>query len=147
MKVLLVCSTGGHFRVMQQLRPFWETHDRVWVTFSTPGTQAALAGETVHWAFSPTNRNLPNLMRNLWLAQAVIRKEKPDVVLTTGAGVAVPFIILGKLLGCRTSFIESVTRVSQLSLSARLTLPFIDALYVHWAQLRAKYPQAELIPH
>jgi beta-1,4-N-acetylglucosaminyltransferase len=65
--------------------------------------------------------------------------------LTTGAGVAVPFLIVGKLLGSQTIFIESITRVQQLSLSARLVLPFLDVLYVYWPQLKIRYPKAELI--
>ena len=75
----------------------------------------------------------------------VILKERPQLVLSTGAGVVVPFIILAKLCGIQTAFIESFTRVKELSLSARLVLPFLDALYVQWEQLQAKYPQAKLI--
>ncbi len=145
MKVLLVCSSGGHFKAIQQLQPFWSEHERHWVTFKTATTQAALANEAVDWAYSPTNRNLPNLMRNLFLAFRVLNRDRPDLVLTTGAGVAVPFLILGKLRGSQTVFIESVTRVTSLSLSARLVLPFLNLIYVHWPQLQAKYPQAALI--
>ncbi|MBD2204666.1 UDP-N-acetylglucosamine--LPS N-acetylglucosamine transferase [Calothrix sp. FACHB-1219] len=145
MKVLLVCSSGGHFKGLQQLRPFWEPHERVWVTFKSATTQAALSEENVYWAFSPTNRNVPNFFRNLLLAFQVINQTRPDLIISTGAGVAVPFLILGKLLGCKTAFIESVTRIETLSLSARLTLPFLSVLYVQWPQLQARYPQAELI--
>ena len=65
--------------------------------------------------------------------------------MSTGAGVAVPFIILAKFLGIKTAFIESFTRVQELSLSARLVLPFLDALYVQWEELAAKYSKAHLI--
>jgi UDP-N-acetylglucosamine:LPS N-acetylglucosamine transferase len=145
MKVLLVCSSGGHFKGLQQLRPFWEQHERVWVTFKTATTQAALTEETVSWAFSPTNRNLPNLFRNLLLAFQVISQTQPDLIISTGAGVAVPFLMIGKLFGSKTAFIESVTRIQTLSLSAKLLLPFLSVLYVQWPQLQARYPQAELI--
>lgn len=145
MNILLVCSSGGHFRALQQLHPFWETYDRCWVTFQTAQTEAALSQETVVWAFGPTNRNVPNLFRNLFLAWKLISKNKPDLVLTTGAGVAVPFIILAKLWGSQTAFVESITRAEELSLSARIVLPFLDALYVHWPQLKERYPNAELI--
>lgn len=145
MKILLVCSTGGHFKTLQQLQPFWEKHDRIWVTFHTTPTEIALQGEKVSWAYSPTNRNIPNLIRNFWLAWKVVTNERPDLVLSTGAGVAVPFLILAKLFGSQTAFVESITRVQELSLSARLVLPFLDVLYVHWLQLKTKYPQVELI--
>ena len=145
MKVLLISSTGGHFQALQRLHPFWKKHDCCWVTFKTASTELILEGEKVYWAYSPTNRNLPNLIRNLYLAFKVIQQEKPQLVISTGAGVAVPFIILAKIAGIKTAFIESFTRVQELSLSARLVLPFLDALYVQWEQLEAKYPKAQLI--
>ncbi len=145
MRLLLVCSSGGHFKGLLQLRPFWCQHERSWVTFDSATTRAALDGETVSWAHSPTNRNLPNLLRNALLSWGELRRHRPDVILTTGAGVAVPFLIVGKLLGSRTVFVESITRIESLSLSARLVLPFLDRLFVHWPQVQARYPQAELI--
>ena len=146
MHLLLVASSGGHFKALLQLEPFWRLHRRTWITFDTSTTRSALEGEEdVVWAHSPTNRNLPNLLRNALLAFALLRKRRPDVVLTTGAGVAVPFLILARLMGIKTVFIESITRIETLSLSARLALPFLDVLYVHWAQLQRRYPKAELI--
>jgi UDP-N-acetylglucosamine:LPS N-acetylglucosamine transferase len=144
--LLLVASSGGHFKALLQLEPFWSLHRRTWITFDTATTRSALAGEAdVVWAHSPTNRNLPNLLRNALLAFALLRRRRPDVVLTTGAGVAVPFLVLARLMGIRTVFIESITRIETLSLSARLALPFLDVLYVHWPQLQRRYPRAELI--
>jgi beta-1,4-N-acetylglucosaminyltransferase len=145
MTVLLVCSSGGHFKGLQQLHPFWDNQERFWVTFKTATTEAELTGEKVYWAYSPTNRNFPNLFRNLLLSWQLIRKIRPNVIISTGAGVAVPFLILGKLLGSKTVFIESVTRVNTLSLSAKLVLPFLSVLYVQWPQLQVRYPQAELV--
>jgi UDP-N-acetylglucosamine:LPS N-acetylglucosamine transferase len=146
MHLLLVASSGGHFKAMRHLQPFWMQHRRTWVTFDTPTTRAALSGEEdVVWAFSPTNRNLPNLLRNAVLAFRLLRRRRPDVVLTTGAGVAVPFLLLGRIMGSQTVFVESITRIETLSLSARLSLPFLDVLYVHWPQLQRRYPVAELI--
>ena len=145
MKVMIVCSAGGHFQAALQLRSFWEVHERIWVTFQTPVAETSLCNERVYWAYSPTNRSVPNLLRNLGLAWQVLHKERPDVVISSGAGVAVPFLWLARLLGSQTVFIESITRVVDLSLSAKLALPFLTVLYVHWAQLQAKYRQAELI--
>jgi beta-1,4-N-acetylglucosaminyltransferase len=145
MKILLISSTGGHFNALQQLRSFWGKHTCCWVTFKTASTELVLDSEKVYWAYGPTNRNIPNLLRNLYLAYQVIHTEKPQLVMSTGAGVAVPFIILAKFLGIKTVFIESLTRVQELSLSARLALPFIDTLYVPWEELEAKYSKARLI--
>ncbi|MDJ0572350.1 MAG: PssD/Cps14F family polysaccharide biosynthesis glycosyltransferase [Pleurocapsa sp. MO_192.B19] len=145
MKILLISSTGGHFNALQKLHSFWRKHECCWVTFKTNSTELLLDGEKVYWAYGPTNRNIPNLLRNLYLAYKIIQEEKPQLVMSTGAGVAVPFIILAKFLGIKTAFIESFTRVQELSLSARLVLPFLDKLYVQWEELEAKYSKAHLI--
>lgn len=145
MKILLISSTGGHFNALQKLHSFWRKHECCWVTFKTNSTELLLDGEKVYWAYGPTNRNIPNLLRNLYLAYKIIQEEKPQLVISTGAGVAVPFIILAKFLGIKTAFIESFTRVQELSLSARLVLPFLDKLYVQWEELEAKYSKAYLI--
>ncbi len=140
MKILLVCSSGGHFTAMLQLKSFWEAHQRIWVTFKTKGVAESLQSERSYWAFSPTNRHLPNLIKNAFLAVAVLLRERPDIVISTGAGVSVPFLILGKLLGAQALFIESITRTTSLSLSARLVLPFAR-VYVQWPQLQQKFPR------
>ncbi|BFM39460.1 PssD/Cps14F family polysaccharide biosynthesis glycosyltransferase [Synechocystis sp. LKSZ1] len=145
MKVVLVSSTGGHFNALCQLSSFWQRHQCTWVTFRNSTTEKVLQGQPTFWAYGPTNRSLKNLVRNLLLSAQVLQQAKPDLVLSTGAGVAVPFLILAKLMGIKTAFLESFTRVEDLSLSARLALPFIDKLYVQWPQLQDKYPQAELI--
>lgn len=145
MKIMLVCSAGGHFSTCYQLRPFWQNHDHVWVTFRTSATEASLKNEKVYWAWSPTNRNISNLIRNFSLSWKVLRQEKPDMVISTGAGVSVPFLFLARLLGSQTIFVESITRVTDLSLSAKLALPFLHVVYVHWEQLQTRYSKAELI--
>ena len=145
MKILLVCSTGGHFRALQNLDRFWKKYEHCWITFRTKGTEIALKDARVYWAYSPTNRNILNLIRNFYLAWKVMGQEKPQMILSTGAGVSVPFIIMGKINGCKTVFVESYTRVQELSLSAKIVRSFLDILYVQWPQLQEKYPQAQLI--
>jgi beta-1,4-N-acetylglucosaminyltransferase len=140
MKILLVCSSGGHFAGMMRLKKFWGRNERTWVTFRNPSTEGDLQGEKVWWAFSPTNRNLVNLVRNFFLAIFVLLKERPDLVVTTGAGVAVPFLFLARLLGAKAAFVESITRVKSLSLSARLVSPFAE-VYVQWPELHQNYPK------
>ena len=145
MTLMLISSTGGHFRTLIDIKAFWKDKSRCWVTLKSKSTESVLQEENVYWAFGPTNRSIKNLFKNLFFAGKVITKEKPKIIVTTGAGVAVPFVILGKLMGTQIIFIESITRVEELSLSAKLLLPLIDRLYVRWPQLQAKYPRTELI--
>jgi anti-anti-sigma factor len=149
-KIMLVCSSGGHFRGMRGFSDYWQQFEqRHWITFKTGTTQTELKDEQVSWAHSPTNRNLPNLIRNLSLAIAVFRKERPALVISTGAGVAVPFLLIAKYL-CKSQviFVESKTRIRDLSLSAKLlrSLKALDLLIVRAEEIADRYPEAVYIP-
>ena len=133
--VLLVCSSGGHLLQLVELRSAWEPYERVWVTFDKSDARSLLSGERILHAHGPTNRNIPNLLRNLRLALRVLKRQRPVAILTTGAGVAVPFAWIGRLLGIPTVYVESVTRINELSLSARLIRPVARTMYVQWPEL------------
>jgi len=134
-KVLLVCSSGGHLFEMLALRSFWSRCDVTWVTFDTPDARSLLVGERVVHAAHPTNRNVPNLLRNLALAWRTLRNEHFDAIVSTGAGVAVPFLVFGRWRGIHTIYVESLTRIDDLSLSGRLVKPFVREFLVQWPEL------------
>ena len=138
----LVASSGGHLLELVSLKPAWEVHKRFWVTFPTDDARTLLEGERVHWAYHPTNRNLRNLVKNLWLAWKLLQHERPDVVISTGAGVAVPFLWVGRALGMRTIYIESLARIETLSLSGKLVYPLVHRFFVQWPELLTRYPKA-----
>jgi UDP-N-acetylglucosamine:LPS N-acetylglucosamine transferase len=138
LRLLLVSSTGGHLLQLVALRDAWEGFEHVWVTFDTVDSRALLAGEQVVHAHGPTNRNVPNLLRNLVLAWQVVRRVRPAVVVTTGAGVAVPFAWVGRLFGARVVYVESLTRIDQASLTYRLIRPVVSRTYVQWPELRLR---------
>jgi beta-1,4-N-acetylglucosaminyltransferase len=133
--VLLVCSCGGHLLQLLAMRAAWNDLSRTWVTFDKADARSLLADEDVIHAAGPTNRHLGNLLRNAWLAWRVVRRVRPSVIVTTGAGVAVPFAWVGRLRGARVVYVESVTRIEELSLSAKLIAPVSDRLYVQWPEL------------
>ena len=140
-EIALVCSSGGHLRELYALRSAWEGREHFWVTFPTADAVGLLSGETSLWAFYPTNRNLLNLFRNTLLALRILRRRRPSLVISTGAGVGVPFLLVAKILGIPTLFIESLTRVKNLSLTGRLVYPWVDRFLVQWEELAALYPK------
>ena len=128
---------------MLALEPAWRDLERTWVTLSSADVAYQLDGEDVVVAHGPTPRNVPNFIRNLALAWRTVRARDPDVILSTGAALAVPFFIVGRLCGCRLVFVESLTRVRALGLSGRLVYPLADAFFVQWPEAarrrRARY--------
>jgi beta-1,4-N-acetylglucosaminyltransferase len=143
MRICLVCSAGGHFFELFSLNSLWRRDDHFWVTFDKNDTRSLLRGERLYWAYSPTNRNFKNLLRNSYLAAKILPKEKPSVIISTGAGVGVPFLYLGRLMGIQTIYIESLARITNLSLTGRLVYPVVHAFYVQWPELAEKYTRAQ----
>jgi len=140
--LLLVCSSGGHLLQLLALREAWEGFDRVWVTFDAGDSRALLAGEEVVHAHQPTNRNVPNLLRNIVLALRVVPRVRPFAVVTTGAGVAVPFVWSARLLGATVVYVETLSRIDRPSLSYRLVAPAVSRTYVQWPELQHALPTA-----
>lgn len=145
MRVLLVGSSGGHLAQMMCLRPWWEQHERRWVTFPTDDAVSKLEGEHVTWAHHPTTRNIPNLVRNTGLAHRVLRSFRPDVVVSTGAGVAVPFFWLAKLRRTTSVYLEVYDRIDTSTLTGRLCRPVTDLFLVQWEEQRRLYPRSVLL--
>lgn len=141
--MLLVCSPGGHLQDMMALEPAWRGFRRLFVTTPAPDVEYLLSQEPHVVAFGPTNRSLKNLIRNVPVALRVLRKERPDVVLSTGAALCVPFFVIGRVLGCRLVYVECLARVESLSLTGRLLYRLADEFFVQSSTLgqleRARY--------
>jgi len=140
--VVLVSSAGGHLMQLHLLRAAWNGLDHVWVTHDKDDARSILKGERVFFAHGPTTRNIPNLLRNLVFAVRLLARLRPKAIVTTGAGIAVPFAWIGRLLGVKVVYIESLTRVERLSLSGRLIAPVANRLYVQWPELLQTAPSA-----
>jgi beta-1,4-N-acetylglucosaminyltransferase len=144
-KILLVCSSGGHLAQLYRLRSWWDRYDRVWVTFADAHAISLLADERMVVAYSPTTRNLANAVRNLLLAIAVIRAERPDVVLSDGAGVAFPFFLIAKAARVRTVYLEVYDRITQPTLTGRLCYPLADLFLLQWPEQARSYPRGRVV--
>ena len=141
MKIALVGSSGGHLTHLFLLKKFWEKEDRIWVTFDKEDSRSILKNEKRYNAHFPTNRNLKNLILNTFLAIKVLFLEKPDVIISSGAAVAVPFFYLGKLFGAKTIYIEVFDRIDKPTLTGKLVYPVTDRFIIQWEELNKVYPK------
>lgn len=135
-RILLVANPGGHLLQMLALEGAWSDLERRWVTLSAADSKSLLAAENVVYANGPTARNVMNLIRNFRVAWRTIRDFDPDVVLSTGAALAIPFFVVGRVHRKRLVYVESFTRVNRPSMSGRIVYPLTDAFYVQWRKSR-----------
>ena len=89
-----------------------------------------------------SNRNIKNLIRNIGVAWKVLRKEKPDVIISSGAAVAVPFFYLGKLFGKKLIYIEVFDRIDKPTMTGKMVYPIVDKFIVQWEEMLKIYPKA-----
>ena len=141
MKILLVGSSGGHLTHLYMLKPFWEKHDRVWVTFPKADAESMLKDEKMYACHFPTNRNLKNAILNTFQAFKVLRKEKPDLIISSGAAVAASYFWAGKLFfHTKNIYIEVYDRIDYGTLTGKLVKPVTDQYIVQWDEMENVYP-------
>ena len=143
MKVCLVCSSGGHLYQLYLLKPFWQSKERFWVTFNKKDARSLLKNEKIYPAHFPSNRSIKAFIINTFLAIRIISKEKPDIIITTGAAPAIPFLWLGKIFGrCKTVYIEVFDRIDSPTLSGKLCYPVTDRFIVQHEEMKKIYRKA-----
>jgi beta-1,4-N-acetylglucosaminyltransferase len=144
-RILLVGSSGGHLAQLYRLKPWWRSQERMWVTFHLQDAISLLRDEQVVWGHHPTTRNIPNLIRNAGVAWRVLRRFRPDVVVSTGAGIALPFFVLAGFFGAHTVYIEVFDRIDSPTLTGRLCYPWSDLFLLQWDEQQRFYPDGEVI--
>lgn len=136
MKICVVSSVGGHLREVLQLEPLWRPYEVFFIlNDETPVPLPYRSYRIAH-----AERDL-RVLWNLWECARILYRERPAVILSTGAGPAVPAALIGKLLGARIIFIESFACVRTPSLTGRLLYPLADHFFYQWEALRAHFPR------
>ena len=142
MKICLVGSSGGHLTQLFMLKPFWEDKDRFWVIFDKEDARSLLQNERVYPAYYPSNRSVKALLINTYRAIKILRAERPDLIISTGAAPAIPFFWIGKLFGAKTAYIEVFDRIDKPTISGKMCYPVSDAFIVQWEEMKQVYPKA-----
>lgn len=142
MKVCLVGSSGGHLMHLYMLKSFWKTKERFWVTFDKEDARSILEGERMIPCYYPTNRSIKALLINTRLAWRTLKTEKPDLIISSGAAVAVPFFYIGKFLGAKTIYIEVFDRIDKPTMTGKIVYPITDKFIVEWEEMKKIYPKA-----
>jgi beta-1,4-N-acetylglucosaminyltransferase len=141
-KICLVSSCGGHLAELRQLRPAYEVYPHFYVINDRIILPPDMAQRT--YFISHAERDLGQIL-NLWEALRILRRERPDVIMSTGAGPAVPFALWGKLFGIRILFIETIARIQAPSLTGRLMYRLADRFFYQWRGLAEHFPRGRYV--
>lgn len=142
MKICLVGSSGGHLTHLYMLKPFWNNKKHFWVTFDKEDAKSLLQGEKMYYCYYPSNRNIKAFIINTIKAIKILSKEKPDLIISSGAAPAVPFFWIGKLFRIKTIYIEIFDRINKPTLSGKICYPVTDRFIVEWEEMKKVYPKA-----
>ena len=99
----------------------------------------------VHVAGECNREHLFRVMIVLARCTRIMFRERPQVIISTGAAPACICCFLAKLLGAKVVWVDSITNVERISLSGRLIRPFADLFLVQWPDLAEKYPGVEYV--
>lgn len=144
-KIALVGSSGGHLTQLYLLKKTWSNYDRFWVTFDKEDSRSLLKNEKKYWCYYPTNRNIKNLIKNTFLAIKILILERPDIIISSGAAVAIPFFYLGKIFGAKLIYIEVYDRIDLPTITGKIVYPITDKFLLQWNEQKNFYPKGEVI--
>lgn len=143
-KICIPTSSGGHLAHMMYIKSVWEKYDHFFVTFDKPDSRSILKDEKKYWCYFPTNGNYWNLFRNTFLALKILIKEKPNLIISSGAAISIPFFFLGKkFFKCKCVYIEVFDRIDSDTKSGRFCSKYADEVIVQWEEMKNVYPNSK----
>jgi hypothetical protein len=134
-------SPGGHLAELERATEGLTFTDRFDVTYAG-GRPPTVPPRQVYHVRHPRRspwRTLVNIAQSL----SVVLRERPALVISTGADVAVPVCLLARLAGAKLVYVETAGELRP-TLSGRLLYPFADLFVVQWPEKLRAFPRAVL---
>ena len=144
-RICLAASAGGHFSQLFKLADSWKGHEVIYIV-TTDVVRNELSKSGKVYVVGECNRQHPlRVIKVLLRCVRIIFREKPHVVISTGAAVGCITCFMAKLVSAKVIWIESITNVERLSLSGRMVRYIADLFLVQWSHLADQYKSAEYI--
>jgi UDP-N-acetylglucosamine:LPS N-acetylglucosamine transferase len=141
-RVFAIASGGGHWTQLLRMRPAWAGCDVAYATTHADYEKgihqdaAAAANRPRFYTFPDANLNQKlRLVCQLVVVACILLKERPDVVISTGASAGYFALRLAKYLGRRTIWVDSIANAEELSLAGQRVRPFADLWLTQWPHL------------
>lgn len=144
MKICFAASSGGHFEQIMMLKPLMEKYESFIITEKT--NYSVSNKDIPFYYLKQVNRHeikfLYYMLINIIITFKVFFKEKPDVVISTGALSTIPVCLISKIFKKKVIFIESFAKINSPTLTGKLIYKFADQFYVQWDTMKKFYPKA-----
>ncbi|MEH6475012.1 MAG: hypothetical protein V7727_04955 [Sneathiella sp.] len=153
-RVLAISSAGGHWVQLQRLRPAWDGCEVAYVTTKENYKEDVVLDAKQREQISPRFYRVVDanrwqkfrLARQLAGILLILLKERPDVIISTGAAAGFFALKLGKLLGSRTIWIDSIANAETLSLSGMKAQSCADLWLTQWQHLAETNDKKQIVP-
>jgi UDP-N-acetylglucosamine:LPS N-acetylglucosamine transferase len=133
---LAVASAGGHWIQLLRLQPAWLDCDVAFLS-TDPSVESMIDGPARFYAATEASRwEKLKLLKSAAQVALVLLRERPDVVITTGAAAGYFAILFGRLLGSRTIWIDSIANAEEISLSGKKAAKFAHVFLTQWPDLK-----------
>lgn len=146
-KICFVSSSGGHWEELLCLKELAEKYESFFVTEQGGQVKDSMLKNV--YILPQINRNEKNFtfhfIRIFIEANKILKMEKPDLVISTGALISFPFCLLVKLGGGKVIYIESFARIRDSSMTGKLVYRFADLFIVQWKTMLKVYPKAKYV--
>ena len=139
-KICIPCSTGGHL-LDAVLATKTLPYERYFVTFYAPHLEQHLQSDNYYFVINPY-RNIFRFVINFLQSLRIFLKERPNVIITTGASVAIPTCFIGKVFGAKLIIVEITAAIWGPSATGRFLYPFADLFLVQWKEQLKYYKNA-----
>jgi UDP-N-acetylglucosamine:LPS N-acetylglucosamine transferase len=133
-KILAVASAGGHWIQLLRLKPAFEDCEVVFLS-TNPGNRVEVEGFEFHHIINATRKSFWNFFKMFFQLLAIIRKVRPNIIITTGSAPGLLTLAVGKLFGTKNVWIDSIANVEELSTSGKNAGRFADLYLTQWENL------------
>jgi UDP-N-acetylglucosamine:LPS N-acetylglucosamine transferase len=133
-KVLAIASGGGHWVQLLRLRPAFEGCDVVFAT-AKEGYRTDVGSAEFRVIVDANRSNKLRLLKSAWSIFTLLRRERPDLVISTGAAPGYFALKLGRMLGIRTIWVDSIANAEELSMSGLKVGACADLWLTQWPHL------------
>ncbi len=135
-KILAVASSGGHWMQLLRITKSLENTFEIIYVSTLPDRELSVKGKIFRLISDFSRTDAFKILLVFMQAYKIIRREKPDVIMTTGAAPGLVMVFVGWLFRKKTIWIDSLANIEHLSLSGRIASRFVSRTYTQWKGLQ-----------